>query len=127
MRQADPLRLTAVLDETVLRRGPTDRYVMRTQLEYLAETARLPNIDVRVIPYAAGLHVGGETGSFVVMDFPLAAGVENVAYSETPARALYAEDPAEVARYRAVIDRLEGCALTRTASLDMIERAARAA
>ncbi|MFI5955794.1 helix-turn-helix domain-containing protein [Cryptosporangium sp. NPDC051539] len=119
----EPLRLTAIIDENVLRRGPADRFIMRTQLEYLVGVAQWPNVDVLVIPYRVGLHVGVETGAFVLMEF---AGDDAgpVAYSETPTQAVYVEDVEGVGRYRTVTERLLGCALGCTESLDMIGQAA---
>lgn len=64
-----PLQLSAVIDESVLHRRFGTRTVMRQQLEHLAETSELPNIEVRIY------RLDGEdaplaTGAFSYMQFP---------------------------------------------------------
>lgn len=118
LRRSDPLHLTAVLDEAVLHRAPADPTAMRAQLDHLLTMADLPHIDVLVVPFRSGLSVGGESGSFVLMEFT--NGVPPVAYSETPAQALYVEEEAGILRYRAVIAQLTEDALAGQAAADLI-------
>ena len=62
-----------VLDESVIRRvvGAEihDTTIMVNQLEYLKKMSRHPRIDVRIVPFGAGTHLG-MSGSFVVLEFP---------------------------------------------------------
>jgi transcriptional regulator with XRE-family HTH domain len=62
-----PLELSAVIDESVLLRKVGSREVMAAQLRHLAKMARLPNVDLRILP------LGGEASlmadSFVVFGF----------------------------------------------------------
>jgi transcriptional regulator with XRE-family HTH domain len=62
-----PLELSVVIDESVLLRKVGSREVMAGQLHHLAEMARRPNVDLRILP------LEGETSliadSFVVFGF----------------------------------------------------------
>ena len=49
-READPLHLTAVLPDHLLKAGVGGRQVMCQQLDHLAEIARLPNVELLVLP-----------------------------------------------------------------------------
>ena len=64
-----PLELSVVIDESVLRRRFGDRTVMREQLEHLAASAALPNVDVRIYPLDSDDPPLG-TGAFSYMQFP---------------------------------------------------------
>jgi transcriptional regulator with XRE-family HTH domain len=54
----EPLRLLAVVDESVLHRVVGSKEVMRHQLETLIELSRLPNVTIQVFPFDAGAHEG---------------------------------------------------------------------
>jgi hypothetical protein len=45
-----PLRLSAVIDEAVLRRKIGDEGLMHTQLRQLAAAADMPNVELRIMP-----------------------------------------------------------------------------
>lgn len=62
--------LKVVLNEAVLRRHIGGKAIMADQLAKLLEFAKLPNIAIRVMPFTAGMHVGVNTGGFVLMEFP---------------------------------------------------------
>lgn len=120
-RPENPLRLVAILDEAVLYRGPTDKAVMRRQLQHLLNASRWPNVTIMVVPFNAGVHIGGETSPFVLMEFE--GDVAPVAYSETPAKAYYVESQDGIARYRAVIERLTSLAQVDEGAVGMITKA----
>jgi len=63
-----PLQLSVVIDESVLRRKFGDRAVMREQLQYLAKSSELPNIEVRIYPLDRDDPPLG-TGAFSYMQF----------------------------------------------------------
>lgn len=54
LRSASPLRLSAVLDEAVLRRPVGGPRVMAEQLRQLAAVAKLPHVRLQVLPFTAG-------------------------------------------------------------------------
>lgn len=63
-----------VLNEAVIRRPVGDRHTMAAQCLGLAELSELPHIELRVLPFAAGQHVGMITGPFVILRFPANGG-----------------------------------------------------
>jgi hypothetical protein len=71
---------------------------MAAQLSALRERAALPQVQLRVLPLAAGPHPG-TLGPFSVLDFD-DPDDPSVAYVQTYDAARYPEAPAHVARYR---------------------------
>ena len=69
-RPVDPPRFTVVLGEAVLRQRVGAAGVMAFQLRRLLESTELPNVNVRVIPFTARLHLGVLTGPFQLLRFP---------------------------------------------------------
>jgi transcriptional regulator with XRE-family HTH domain len=69
-RQPDPLRVAALLDESVLRRPAHGRGVMREQIQYLCRIVEegSPSVELRVLPFSLGLH-GLLGGAFQVLSF----------------------------------------------------------
>jgi transcriptional regulator with XRE-family HTH domain len=66
LEQEHPPQLTAVLDESALRRFSEEHAtVMAGQLAHLIQRAKQPNVSVHVIPTKVGLHIG-LSGSFVL-------------------------------------------------------------
>ena len=62
-----PLELSAVIDESVLMRRVGSAEVMARQLRHLAEMARLPNVELRILPLQSAADL--MAGSFVVLGF----------------------------------------------------------
>ncbi|MFI7609561.1 helix-turn-helix domain-containing protein [Micromonospora sp. NPDC049366] len=125
-RLPQPPRLDAVLSEAVLRRTVGSRSAMVEQLTRLLSAGEMPNVSVRVLPFAAGPHSGAVAGSFVILDFPATSGGRtapepSVAYSESLTGALYLDKPDELAAYRSVWQSLERLALDESQSTDMIK------
>lgn len=72
------------------------------------------SVTIRVVPLAAGLHVGAVAGAFVLLDFPLGSRVEPepaVVYSESLTGALYLDLPAELTAHEETWASLESLAL----------------
>jgi Domain of unknown function (DUF5753) len=109
-RATAPLQVTAVLDEAVLRRPVGGRRVMAAQLARLRELSVLPNVSIRVVPFAAGLHHGVLSGPFVILRFPVNGdGRESeppTVYVDGFTGALYLDKPQEIARYDAAFARV---------------------
>ena len=70
-----PVRLQAVLDESVLYRRFGDAAVMRDQLDHLLAVSALPNVELRVLPLASG----GPSGlaSFHYLSFDVVNGLDS--------------------------------------------------
>jgi len=62
-----PIQLSAVMDESVLRRRIGEAAVMYEQLKHLSALSELPHIDVRILPLE-GAHLVG-TGAFNYLGF----------------------------------------------------------
>lgn len=114
-RDGAPLELSAVIDESVLHRTPASgdgvdaRAVMRGQLERLLTVAERPNVTIRVLPFTAGLPPV-TSGSFAVLDPPVAAGPD-VVYLENKTRIFFLDGDAEVQRYARAYEHIAGMAL----------------
>ncbi|AZM45792.1 transcriptional regulator [Streptomyces sp. WAC 06738] len=107
-RPTAPPSLRLVLNEAVLARPVGGPEVMAGQLAYLAEAAERSNIAIRVAPFAAGLHLGMLSGSFVVLRFPANGdGTETeppTVYSDGFTGSLYLDKPSEVQSYQEAFD-----------------------
>jgi transcriptional regulator with XRE-family HTH domain len=91
-----PTQLTAVLDESALRRPVGGRVVMKAQLRHLLALMDQPNIELRVLPFDVGWHEGFH-GAFKLFELP--EPYPQVAYVESLAGKLYIETP-DVERFR---------------------------
>ena len=120
MRASRPM-LWVIIDEGVLRRPVGGPDVMHEQLIQMAEAARRPNIVLQVIPLAVGAHQG-MSGNFVIADF---ADAPSVVYQDTAARGQIVEDADDVATVTVMWDTLHSEALPRSASLGLVEEAAK--
>jgi transcriptional regulator with XRE-family HTH domain len=110
----NPLQLAAILDEAVLRRIVGGPEVMRAQLELLAERATLPDIEIRVVPFAAGAHAS-LAGSFDLLRF---RDEDDIVYVETRGGCMYLPNGES---YTHALHHLEIVALPAEESLAKIE------
>jgi transcriptional regulator with XRE-family HTH domain len=114
-----PLKLKAIIDESVLHRVIGDGEVMAAQLRRVRDAAvNLPNVTLQVLPFAAGAHqfLGGAAA---ILEFGGVADAD-VVYLEGFTDD-YEDRPVEVARFRAGFDRLSEKALDEYRSIDVIE------
>ncbi|BFU48062.1 helix-turn-helix domain-containing protein [Krasilnikovia sp. MM14-A1004] len=117
--QDDPIDLWVVLDEAVLSRPVGGDEVMRDQLVRLVEAAKLPNVTLQVLPFAAGAHAGMD-GTFAILDFPDDQDPA-VVYAENATGGLFLEKSDELQKYGSIFDTIQATALTPEASTEMIE------
>lgn len=111
-----PVRISSIVDESVLRRVVVDAAVQRAQLRHLTEVARRPNVLVRVLPSRVGLHPGLD-GSFWLFRMP--KPYPNVAYVERIGGRSFLESPRSD-RYAAAYARLGEVALEAADSAKLI-------
>ncbi len=113
------LELTAIVDESAVRRLIGGRDVMTEQLKHLVEAAQLPNVNLQILSFGAGEHpfLGGPVA---LLEFREATHLD-VVYVEGLAGDYYEEQPSEVARYRESFRLLSAQALDHRESLRMIE------
>lgn len=113
-----PLHLWVVLAEGALRQQVDSPEIMRKQLHHLMDTASLPNVDLQVLPYAAGEHAGMD-GAFSIMRLPEPAALD-VVYLENLTGWLYIEEDQHRARYERAFDELRATAMSRKDSVALI-------
>ncbi|WP_030904250.1 helix-turn-helix domain-containing protein [Streptosporangium amethystogenes] len=106
----NPLELSVVLGEGVVRQHVGTAEIIASQLKHLAEVGQRPNIMIQILPYRAGAHQA-MTGSFNIVGFPAPSDLD-VIYLENMSSGLYLEDSADVRRYVAVFDYLRAAALS---------------
>jgi transcriptional regulator with XRE-family HTH domain len=119
----DPPDYWAVLNEAVIRRVVGGADVMRRQLDHIAELAKLPHVNVQVLPFSAGVHPAMD-GSFEILGFPEPTDPA-VVYLENQAGSLYLEEETEINRYERMFSHLIAKALDPEESRRMIARVAR--
>jgi len=117
----DPAALWVILDEWVLRRPVGGRHVMLEQANRLIDAARQSHIVIGILPAGTGAHEG-VTGAFALADFDRAP---TIGYQEGALRGQPVEDPKDVAALALTWDTLRSEALPRTASLALLEEAAK--
>ncbi|MFF2813173.1 helix-turn-helix domain-containing protein [Streptomyces sp. NPDC058000] len=127
-RTTDPLKFRVVLNETVLRRPIGGPEVMARQLAHLVYMSELPNIEICVVPFANGMHLGAASGGFNLLRFPLNAdGSESepaTVYVEGFTGSLYLDKPKEVDEYDAAFRDIWETALDGSASRHLIAEVA---
>ena len=111
--------LDAIVDEAALRRpvGGTD--VMAEQLRDLLRPR--PNVTIRAVPFAAGVHPGLE-GGFVLLDFPAETTFPTEVYAESIAGDLYPESADQITRISLAYERIGQVALPPDGSAALIRQ-----
>ncbi|MFI5493978.1 helix-turn-helix domain-containing protein [Actinoplanes sp. NPDC051859] len=103
-----------VLDEAVLRRvvgaETGDAAVMRAQLDHLKKMSRHPRVDLGVVPFGAGSHVG-MSGPFVILSFPDPDDFPLLYLENAAGEFLTKHDQRQVRRFAANFESLQACAL----------------
>jgi transcriptional regulator with XRE-family HTH domain len=118
LRSEPPLKLSAVLDEAVLRREIGGPDVMTAQLGRLVEMARLPQVRLQILPFRAGAHVG-VTGPFVIFSFSSTSDLDVVVLDHLTS-SLYLERKEDLQAYTEAFNALQIHALSPEDSLDYI-------
>lgn len=124
LTKATPIRLWAILDESVLHRRIGDANVMKGQLKRLVEAATMPNVTLQIVPFTAGSYPGS-LHSFTLMRFPQVADPD-IAYTEQWAGGVFAEGD-DVERYHQVFNHLRAAALSPAETVELIRRVEEAA
>lgn len=117
----DPVvQISAVIDESVLRRPVGGSALMRGQLHHLGQLMTRRNIDVRVLPATVGLHPGLD-GSFWLFKMP--KPYPEVAYAEHLGGRFFMESPRSK-RYARAYDRLRELAFDERESARLVTKIA---
>jgi Domain of unknown function (DUF5753) len=122
--------LRVALRESVIRCPVGGVAVMAGQLHRLADASELPNVSLRIVPFAAGLHPGMMSGPFEILRFPVnGGGLESeppTVYADIYTGAIYLDKPHEVERYDRAFEEIWGTALDEPSSRKLIRQAAEA-
>jgi len=112
------LTFSAVISEGALRRLSAEPAMAVAQLRHLESSARLPNVSLRVLPFAAGLH-RSMSGSFTLLAFNPGVSLD-IAYQEYAVGAHLVDEQDVVHELSGVYDQLQSQALDDDASLAAI-------
>lgn len=115
--QLDRLRLTMMVDESVLHRTVGGRDCMRAQLDQLIVTTS-DDAGIRIVPFGAGENPG-MTNAYTLLRFPEAEEMDLV-YTETERGATYDERPDVIARYTDVWERTLDLAVSGSEAVDLL-------
>ncbi|HET9118343.1 MAG TPA: helix-turn-helix transcriptional regulator [Pseudonocardiaceae bacterium] len=118
----NPLQLTAVVSEAALVRSAREDVVAADQLARLIECAEMPNVDLRVLPFDLGLHVG-MAGPFSLLSFPEGA-LPDAAYQEYAVGGHVIDDQSVVSALVTLFNELRSQALGPNESLALIAQLA---
>jgi transcriptional regulator with XRE-family HTH domain len=111
LSREQPLDLSVVIDESVIRRRFGTELIMRDQFDRLAESSDIPNVVVQVLPLNSDHPIG--TGAFTYMSFAQVHDIQfpDIVYIERLAGDYSIEDPAETNKYRVTFEHLREKAL----------------
>ena len=115
-----PLHLSALVDESVLRRPVGGPAVMREQLIALLGFIDLPTVALRVLPVVAGAHRGLE-GSFTLLSYA-DAEEDDVLFLEHAAGSLHIDKPDAVSTAASTFEQMRVSALNDEDSAALISR-----
>ena len=115
------LGLSAVIDESVLLRRVGSHKVMYEQMHHLAEMARLPNVELRVLPLQSKTSLKAD--SFIVLGFSSeqqTGALGDVVSTEGMEQYLYIEGEAETYIFRLFFDEFVSAALSPDDSRELV-------
>jgi Domain of unknown function (DUF5753)/Helix-turn-helix domain len=104
LTRQDAPQLWVVIDEAVLRRPIGGVDVMKAQIEYLIQAAKLPNVRMQIIPFHAGGHAAAG-GPFAILRFP-EPELPDVVYVEQLTSAIYLDKREDVDHYAIAMERV---------------------
>lgn len=94
----------AVIDEAALRRPIGGSTIMAAQISHIVDVAKLSNVRVQIIPFAAGGHAAAG-GPFTILRFP-EQDLSDVVYIEQMNSALYLDKADDVDYYTSMMEQL---------------------
>jgi transcriptional regulator with XRE-family HTH domain len=118
LTREEPLKVWAILDESVIRRRIGGTSVLRGQLKRLNEIGATPNVTIQVVPFDAG-PIPGMIGSFSIVRFRLPDDPD-IVYIEGATGDIFAEAE-DAVWYDEVFDHLRAAAISPFESRNMIE------
>jgi hypothetical protein len=116
----ESLKYTVVIDESAVRRVVGSPEIMAAQLDRLQELAGGANLDLRLLPFAAGAHPGQEGNTFIIVSLPQEA-VSDVVYIDSLAGQIFLDNPLDLQRYGRVFDHLWDLALDESSTIEALQ------
>jgi transcriptional regulator with XRE-family HTH domain len=122
--------IRVILDEAATSRLVGGKRVMRAQLEFLVEAVTDHGVDLRIIPFSAGAHIGISNG-FTVLEvpkppvFPAEIPSPGFVYLELSSGSAYLDDQDDVEQHLTTFKNLGAIALSVSESIDMLNAAAK--
>lgn len=128
-RKHEPASLSVILRESAIRGIVGGARVMAAQLKHLVDMGSRANVEIRILPLAAGFPLGEAVQPFVVLEF----GVDRVGrpieppvvYVEGLIGDLYLEKPSVVRRYHQAYESLRRNTLDPVASRALLRQVAK--
>jgi len=119
LTRTKPLKVWAILDESVLHRRIGGDETHRAQLKHLNEMSLLPNVTIQIVPFDA-IANPGMIGSFSIVRFP-SADDPDIVYIEGVTGDIFAESE-DALSYHEVFDHLRAAALSPTDSRQRVSQ-----
>lgn len=113
----NPPRVRLLLGEASLHRMVGGAEVLREQLKHLVDVGQMPNVSIRILPFAAGAHIAIGVG----FTFLRLASLSRV-YIEGLTDATYIHEPDETAAYEEGFTQLWGIAADESESATILRR-----
>lgn len=114
-----PLKLQAVISESVLRTEAGTRAVLTGQLDRLLAASRARNITIQVLPSTEGGRAPTYTG-FSVLHFPDRESDPPLGYFDSPLQGHFVHDEGDVLTMIKMFDQLRKIALSPSASAELL-------
>jgi transcriptional regulator with XRE-family HTH domain len=114
----DPLQLSALISEAALARCARQASVATDQFQQLLDRAQLPNVELQVLPFDAGLH-SGMSGAFTLLSFPEGL-LPDAGWQEYALGGHIIDEPSDVASLATLYDELRSQALGHDESLTLL-------
>lgn len=122
LRRTPPLKLMAIINESVLHRQIGGPKIMRAQLAHIVEAATAPNVRVQVVPFKLGRHPG-MNGAFTIFQFRDRVALKPITYFENLADGWVSRREADVERHEEAFTDLQAMAPGPQESLSLIKDA----
>lgn len=113
-----PVRFRVVMDEAAMHRMIGGPGVMAAQLRHLLYMAKLPNVDIQLLPFAAGSH-SALVAPFSILEFPEHLDPP-IVHVDTVTDSVFFEEPEDVERYSATFGDIQGTAISTAQSARFI-------
>ena len=122
---AHGLKLCCVLDESALYRVVGSTGILREQIRFLMTAAEAETVELRILPFSAGLVVSASQGAFAKLEFGENLS-ESLIYLERPhGESEFFADPSIVSMYDERLDALLRASLPKEESMWLLAQAHR--